>query len=75
LQLFPANGKQGPAAMTNNKQDKVNHQIQADTVIKHNGVRINWKKYFFQGRGTLKIEKTCGDPYLNIGLDQPMHFN
>ncbi len=33
LKLFLANGKQGPAARTNNKQGNVD-QIQADNVIK-----------------------------------------
>ncbi len=33
LQLFPANDKQGPAALTNNKHENVDH-IQADKVIK-----------------------------------------
>ncbi len=41
---FPANGKQGPAALTNNKQDIVD-QIQAYSMIKRSDVRINRKKY------------------------------
>jgi hypothetical protein len=41
---FPANGKQGPAALTNNKQEIVD-QIQADSMIKRSDVRINRKKY------------------------------
>jgi hypothetical protein len=44
LLLFPTNGKQGPVALTNNKQENVD-QIQADNVIKCSGVRINHKKY------------------------------
>ncbi len=40
---FAANWKQGPAALTNNKQENVD-QIQADNGIKRSWVRINWKK-------------------------------
>jgi hypothetical protein len=43
LKLYPANGKQGPAALTNYKQDNVD-QIKADNIIKPSGVPINRKK-------------------------------
>ncbi len=39
---FPAHGKQGPAALTNNKQDIVD-QIQAYSMLKRSDVRINRK--------------------------------
>jgi hypothetical protein len=41
--LFPANGGQGPAAMTNNQQETVD-QIQADNIIKRSWVSTNRKK-------------------------------
>ncbi len=42
--LFPANRKQGPVAITNNKHENVD-KIQADYVIQWSGSRINQKKY------------------------------
>ncbi len=63
LQPFPANEKQWPAALTNNKQEK------ADNAIKRSGVRLNWKKY--KKRSTNL--KNCRVPFL--GLDLSMRFN
>jgi hypothetical protein len=40
---FPANGKQGPTALSNNKQENVD-QTHTDNMIKRSGVRINRKK-------------------------------
>ncbi len=62
---FSAKGKQGPAAWTNNKQENVD-QIQANNVIKRNGVRINTgrnSKILFPKQGLLKKMKTL--PTLN----------
>ncbi len=72
---FSANGKQGPAALTNNKQENVNH-IQADNVIHRRGVCIKCKKnknICFLKEGHLKNIKTCRDPY--FGLDLSKHVN
>jgi hypothetical protein len=54
----PANGKQGPSALTNNKKEIVD-QKQADNVIKRSDVRINQKKIFSQRRDIGKNLKTC----------------
>ncbi len=56
MQLFPANGEQGHAAWTKNKQENED-QIQADNGIKRSG-RITQKKYklfFPQSMGIWKI--------------------
>ncbi len=42
--LPPANGKQGPAALTNNKQKNYD-QIHADNKVQRSGIRITRKKY------------------------------
>jgi hypothetical protein len=47
LKLFSANGKQGPAALINNKQENVN-KTQDDFVIKWSGDRIYRNKYNFK---------------------------
>jgi hypothetical protein len=55
MKCFSANGKQGPAAMTNNKQEKVD-QMQADNVISWSGIRINDNNIFvLQKQGHPKI--------------------
>ncbi len=43
VQFPPANGKQGPAALTNKKQANFD-LIYADNLAKHGRVRINRKK-------------------------------
>ncbi len=61
MQLFPSNGKKGPAALTNDKQENVD-QIQA---VKRRGVCINRKKYkifFPQCRGIWKMLRPATIP-------------
>ncbi len=72
---FPANGKQGHAALTNNQQQNVD-QMQKNNVIKRSGVHINRKKYkniFFPNQVQMKNLKTCRNPFL--GLDLSMYVN
>jgi hypothetical protein len=64
---FPANGKQGPAALTNNKQEYVAGNV---NVIKRSGKKY---KKFHPKPGQMKSLKTCRNPYL--GLDLSMHVN
>jgi hypothetical protein len=53
LQLFPANGKQGPASMTNNKKENEDQSREESewvlTLTERN------KSFFFQKQGHLKI--------------------
>ncbi len=44
LEIPPANGKQGPAALTNDKQEN-SDQIHADNKAQRSVIRINCKKY------------------------------
>jgi hypothetical protein len=56
LQLPPANGKQGPTAPTNKKQDKFD-KVHADNIAKCSGVSIYREKYkniFFRGGASEK---------------------
>jgi hypothetical protein len=64
---FPANGKQGPAALTNNKQENVAVNV---NVIKRSGKKY---KEFSPKPRQMKNLKTCRKPYL--GLDLSMHVN
>ncbi len=78
MQLFPASGRQGSAALTNNKQENVD-RIQANNLIKK--VRICKTVYESRGldpyqnatdpehgpkQGYVKKFKTCRDPYLGL---------
>ncbi len=45
LDIPPANGKQGPAALTNKKQEK-NDQLYADNIINKSGFRIYSQKIY-----------------------------
>jgi hypothetical protein len=45
LHIPPANGKQGPAALTNKKQEK-NDQLYADNIINKSGFRIYSQKIY-----------------------------
>jgi hypothetical protein len=46
LHIPPASGKQGPAALTNKKQEK-NDQLCADNIINKSGFRIYRQEIFF----------------------------
>ncbi len=73
-----AKGKRGPDATTSNKKIRKYrpNTVQADNVIKRNGVRINRKEYknkFFPKQGHLTKEKTCRYP--SLGLNLSMNVN
>jgi hypothetical protein len=52
LRISSVNGKEGPAALTNEKQETFD-KIYVDNLVKRPGVRINRKKYkiFFSEGG------------------------
>jgi hypothetical protein len=71
LQLFPANGKQGPASMTNNK--RVNEdQSRDESEWGFTLTGIN-KRFFVPKAGASEKFKNRRDLYL--GLDIYMHVN
>jgi hypothetical protein len=75
FKIPPVIGKQGPAVLTNKKQENFD-QTHAKNPAKGSCIRINHKKYkifFSEEVEHLKNLKTLYDPYL--GLDPLMHVN